>query len=169
MHKENRDVMQNEIYYAKRNKHAKISKEKSIVVQIIFQYNEKTFIMQSLHTICTNPKSICIALSHQNWKVSKQLRTFQRRSKIEIAGELFQRVLVASKVSFAPFNLHDFVIRLTNSPLKSAYYFCKLELARIIQNNQINEAKSRFHESCRSSSTLNEMAPQKMSFTVAIR
>ena len=31
MHKENRDVMQNEIYYAKRNKHAKVSKEKSIV------------------------------------------------------------------------------------------------------------------------------------------
>ena len=25
MHKENRDVMQNEIYYAKRNKHAKVS------------------------------------------------------------------------------------------------------------------------------------------------
>ena len=31
VHKENRDVMQNEIYYAKRNKHAKVSKEKSTV------------------------------------------------------------------------------------------------------------------------------------------
>lgn len=41
-------------------------------------------------------------------------------------------IILVSRVSFAPFNLHDFVIRLTNSPLKSAYYSCKLELARII-------------------------------------
>ena len=31
MHKENRDVMQNEIYYAKRNKHDKVCKENPTV------------------------------------------------------------------------------------------------------------------------------------------